>query len=105
MAVNKILKENNFEKGKLKKMKKNYKKPLILFESMSLKATIAACSFESIEGERVVISGDLGYLFFEDTVCEENGFVIGDGFCYHVAATPEQTYEEMLTFGSEFCAS
>lgn len=107
MAVNKILKENNFEKGKLKKMKKNYKKPLILFESMSLKATIAACSFEVIEGEGVVISDDLGYLFFENTVCEryEEGFVIEDGFCYHVAASPEQVYEEILTSGNEFYAS
>ena len=80
---------------------------MILFENMSLKATIAACSFEVIEGEHVVISDDLGYLFFENTVCErhEDGFVIGDGFCYHASVDPKQEYDEIIALGSEFYAS
>lgn len=105
MAVNKILKENNFEKGKLKKMKKNYKKPLILFENMSLKATIAACSLEVIEGVHVVKTEDWGYLFFENTVCERYGVGIGDDFCYHASVDPKQEYDEIIALGSEFYAS
>lgn len=76
-------------------MKRSYKKPVILFENMSLKAIIAACDYQLVDignGNSGIFVEGMGVLFFEKTNCDTG---IVEGSCYHPPEVPEEWYESI----------
>lgn len=81
-------------------MKRSYKKPVILFENMSLKAIIAACDYQLVDignGNSGIFVEGTGVLFFEETNCDAE---IGEGSCYHPPVQLEEWYESIIGGGT-----
>ncbi len=81
-------------------MKKSYKKPVILFENMSLKAIIAACDYQLVDigdGINGIFVEGMGVLFFTMTACET---AIEEGTCYHPPEQPEEWYDSIIGGGT-----
>ncbi len=82
-------------------MKRSYKKPVILFENMSLKAIIAACDYQLVDignGNSGIFVEGTGVLFFEETNCDTE--IIGEGSCYHPPVQLEEWYESIIGGGT-----
>lgn len=81
-------------------MKRSYKKPVILFENMSLKAIIAACDYQLVNignGNSGIFVEGTGVLFFTMSACE---ITIEDGTCYHPPEQPEEWYDRITGGGT-----